>query len=262
MLSEATGLPNAHTLLAQLRHLYATYAIAGDGPPDTFDAGQIPREFLPPEKDMTVLRTAIEDEALGRQFRICREIVGDLASCLTTEEFLRELSTLPRSQDEEFDDPASGVFWFGLTASLNARHDGAPVIPFDRQVDLPLPMKVRLTVQGSFVLRLYITLVYMREGRLNDLIAAGANARLPCCGCVRKLLNCDYVRRIRNALAHGTFSPTIAGMAFRDDSGTIVATPGFLNQISTWLTLIQLQALASMGRTGPKICCGDAGLNC
>ncbi|MBN1511563.1 MAG: hypothetical protein JXB13_06070, partial [Phycisphaerae bacterium] len=115
---------------------------------------------------------------------------------------------------------------------------------------------------GSLVLRLYVALVYMREERLNDLIAAGANARLPCCGRVRKFLNCDYVRRIRNALGHGTFSPTTAGMAFRDDSGTIVATPGFLNQICTWLMLIQLQALASTGRTGPKTPCGDAGLNC
>ena len=245
---EATGLPNADTVLAQLRHFYATYGIAGEGPPDTFDTDQLPLEFLPPEEDLSVLRTAIEDEALARQFRICREIVEDLASRLTTEELLRELSTLPQSQDEEFDDLASGVFWFSLAASLDARRDGAPVTPFDEQVDLPLPVKVRLTVQGSLVLRLYMALVYMREGRLNDLITAGAKEKLPCCGRVRKFLNCDYVRRIRNALGHGTFSSTIAGMAFRDDRGTIVATPGFLNQVSTWLMLIQLQALAAMGR--------------
>ena len=258
----ATVLLNMHTALAEVRHFYATYGIAGEGPPDGFDADKLHAEFLPREDDLKVQRTAIEDKALGRQFRIYREIVEDLASRLTTEELLRELSTLPRSQDEEFDELASGVFWFSLAASLDARHDGAPVTAFDRQVDLPLPMKVRLTVQGSLVLRLYMAFVYMREGRLNDLITAGANARLPCCGRVRKFLNCDYVRRIRNALGHGTFSSTIAGMAFRDESGAIVVTPGFLNQISTWLMMIQLQALAAMARTGPKVSSGDAGLDC
>jgi hypothetical protein len=231
-----------------LRHFYATYGIAGEGPPDDFDADKLPAELLPRDKDLKVLEAAVEDQALARQFRVCREIVEDLASRLTTEELLRELSKLPQSQDEEFRDLADGVFWFSLAASLDTRHDGLPVMPLKVQLNLPLPVKVRLTVQGSLVLRLYIALVYMREGRLNDVITAGANAKLPCCGRVRKLLNCDYVRRIRNSLGHGTFSSTIAGMAFRDDNGTIVASPGFLNQLGTLLMLIQLQAVAAMGR--------------
>ncbi|MGB7583512.1 MAG: hypothetical protein WBM11_01610 [Terriglobales bacterium] len=105
-----------------------------------------------------------------------------------------------------------------------------------------------MTVHGSLVLRLYIALVYMREGTLNDLIAASARAGGPCSGRVRKLLNSDYVRRIRNALSHGSFYACIAGIVFRDDGKVIVATPGFLGWLSTWLTLIQLQALAASCR--------------
>lgn len=248
---EATGLPNARTpghAIAQLRRYYATYGVAGEGPPDDFDAAQLPTALCPPQDDLDLLQRAVDDEVLRRQFRVCREIVEDLANRLTTEELLRELSTLPQSPNESFDELVDGVFWFSLAASLDSRRNGYPVTPFDEQLDLPLPVKVRLTVQGSLVLRLYMALVYMREGRLNDLIAAGTKARMPCCGRVSKLLTCDYVRRIRNALGHGTFSSTIAGMAFRDDNGTIVASPGFLNQLSTWLMLIQLQAVAAMGR--------------
>ena len=247
---EATGLPNVeHTkeTIGLLRRFYATYGVEDEGPPDGFDASQLPPDLFPPQGDMKLLRAALADQTLGRQFRVCREIVEDLANRLTTEELLGELSTLTKGQDERFSDLADGVFWFSLAASLDDRRDEFPVTPFDGRIDLPLPVKVRLTVQGSLVLRLYMALVYMREGRLSDLIAAGVRARLPCCGRVSKLLNCDYVRRIRNALGHGTFSSTIAGMAFRDDNGTIVATPGFLNLLCTWLMLIQLQALAAMG---------------
>lgn len=248
---EATGLPNACApthAFAVLRRFYATYGVAGEGPSGEFDAARIPAALHPSQEDVELLQAAIDDEVLGRQFRVCLEIAEDLANRLTTEELLRELSTLPRSPNESFAELVDGVFWFSLAASLDSRRNGYPVTPFDGQLDLPLPVKVRLTVQGSLVLRLYMALVYMREGRLKDLIAAGTRAKLPCCGRVSKLLNCDYVRRIRNALGHGTFSSTIAGMAFRDDKGTIVASPGFLNQLSTWLMLIQLQAVAAMGR--------------
>lgn len=239
---------HAKQAIGLLQRFYAAYGVEDEGPPDGFDASQLPPDLFPPQSDMKLLQVALADETLGRQFRICREIVDDLANRLTTEELLRELSSLPRCHDDSIDDLANGVFWFSLAASLDKRRDRIPVTHFDSQLDLPFPVKVRLTVQGSLVLRLYIALVYMREGRLSDLIAAGAKAKLSCCGRVSKLLNCDYVRRIRNALSHGAFSSTIAGMAFRDDNGTIVASPGFLNQLSTWLMLIQLQTLSAMGR--------------
>ena len=146
---------------------------------------------------------------------------------------------------------SNGVFWFSLASSLDKRKHGLPTTPFDKHMDLPLPLKIRLTVEGTLVFRLYIALVYMREGLLSDLITQGARAGKPCCGRVNKLLNSDYVRRIRNALSHGSFSSCIAGIAFRDDNGTIVATPGFLNRLCTWLMLIQLQSLASVCHTAP-----------
>jgi len=104
-----------------------------------------------------------------------------------------------------------------------------------------------MSIAGSLVLRLYVALVYMREGVLNDLVNQGARSRRPCCVVVRSLLNCESVRRLRNALAHGTFSSCVAGLAFRDSRGRVPATPGFLSLLSTQLMLVQLQAVAACG---------------
>lgn len=231
-----------------LRKFYAVYGIADEGPPPNVNITELlPDTSVAPE-DLALLSTAIDDQALRRQFGICREILEDLANRLTSEELLRELSTIPVS-NRDFEELSSGVLWFNLANSLDRRENGNPTTPFDEQIHLPLPVKIRMTVQGSLVLRLYLSLVYMREGVMANLIAQGAEARKPCCGRVQKLLNCDYVRRIRNALSHGSFSSSIAGIVFRDDNYVILATPGFLNWLCTWLMLIQLQVLSAGSRS-------------
>jgi hypothetical protein len=232
-----------------LRRFYSTYGVADEGPSEGFDAGVLPANLIVPVQDINDLHAVLDDLEVRRQFGVCREILDDLTSRLTSEELLRELTTSPAARFDDFDDLANGVFWFSLAASLDQRRNGLPRTPFDAAMDLPLPVRVRITMVGSLVLRLYLALVYMREGPLSSLIAQGAAARKPCCGRIRKLLNADYVRRIRNALSHGTFSMSIAGIAFRDDEGgVIVATPGFLKWLCEWLMIIQLQALAARSR--------------
>ncbi len=227
-----------------LRNFYAIYGEADEGPPPNINVAEMLGETKATEEDVALLQAAIDDEALRRQFGICREILKDVADRLASEELLRELSNV-HVCSRDFEELSSGVFWFALASSLDRRENGLPTTPFDNQIDLDVPVKVRMTIQGSLVLRLYVSLVYMREGVMTDLIAKGAKAGKPCCGRVRKLLYCDYVRRIRNALSHGSFSSTVAGISFRGDSGVILATPGFLNWLCTCLMLVQLHALAA-----------------
>jgi hypothetical protein len=228
-----------------LRAFYAMYGVRNEGPPSGVNVTEMIGGAAVSVQDAQLLKDALDNASVRRQFIVCREIVEDLAARLSGDELLRELSGLDRPSDREFEQLSSGVFWFSLAASLDQRKNGLPKTPFDAQIDLPLQVRVRLTVEGSLVMRLYIALVYMREGALGNLIAKGCLARGPCCGRVNKLLNSDYVRRVRNALSHGTFSATIAGIAFQDDDGVIVATPGFLDWLCTWLMLIQLQAVAA-----------------
>jgi hypothetical protein len=231
-----------------LRRFYAEYGVPKEGPPLGLDVSQLLGSMPIPDADLDILRRALNDDTARRQFRDCRAVLDELASRLTGEELLAELLGLPLPAEQGVRQLSSGVFWFALASSLDSRKDGAPVPPFHAGVDLPLPLRVQMTVHGSLVLRLYIALVYMREGALNDLITESARAGGPCSGRVRKLLNSDYVRRIRNALSHGSFYACLVGIVFRDDHGVIVATPGFLSWLSTWLMLIQLQALSASCR--------------
>ena len=188
-------------------------------------------------------------ERSRRDFLACRRILEDLANRVTGDELLREISSVPPPSNAEFEELSNGVLWFSLAASLDRRVGGMPKLaPEFEALNLHFSMKVNMTVVGSLVLRLYLALVYMREGALNDLIRRGVRAHKPCCAQVQKLLNADYVRRIRNPLSHGTFSSSIAGLAFQDDHGILVATPGFLSSFCIWLNLIQLQALAACSR--------------
>lgn len=228
-----------------LRQFYAAYGVEDEGPSHEFDLAVLPSELSIPSGDFNILKAVLGDATVRKQFGICREILEDLATRLTSEELLRELSGLSATQEGSQDDLANGIFWFSLAASLDQRQEGLPTTPLDGQVDLPLPLKIRMTIAGSLVLRLYLALVYMREGPLANLIERGAKTGMPCCGRVRKLLKADYVRRLRNSLSHGSFSMCVAGVAFRDDNGVIVATPEFLSGLCTCLMLIQLQALAA-----------------
>lgn len=229
-----------------LRDFYSAYGIPNEGPPSSLNVGK----FLGPvpQFELDILRNALNDQKAHRQFVACSSILKALSTQLENEELLREISGIPLECDQAFEQLTSGIFWFTLASSLDMRKDGVPSTPFDEEIDVPIALRVQMTVQGSLVLRLYIALVYMREGVLSDLIAQSSRLGGQCSTQVRKLLNSDYVRRIRNALSHSSFFSCIAGLVFRDDNGEIVGTPGFLSWLSTTLMLIQNQSLQACSK--------------
>jgi len=247
-----TDMPRSNDNVGDLlREFYGVFGMPEEGPPPGFDVTAMVGAGVP-QAELDVLHAALRDDVGRRQLRDCRATLEDLATRLTGEELLQELSGIALPPGHGFEQLSSGVFWFALVASLDSRERGLPVTPLDDKIDLPLSVKVQMVVHGSLVLRLYVALVYMREGVLADLISKSSRAGGQCSARVKKFLNSDYVRRIRNALSHGSFSTCVAGIVFRDDHGAFVATPGFLNWLCTWLMLIQLQALAA-GAGGPHV---------
>lgn len=230
-----------------LRNFYGKFGMPGEGPRSDDNVSMMLSRDEIAEAELTIIREALRDEIAFRQFSVCRSLVEHLATRLTGEELLRELAGI-KVPKEGFEQLSSGLFWFALASSLDSRQGGLPQTPFDDTLRLPMPIKIQMVVHGSLVLRLYVALVYMREGTLSDLIRVSAKGGGACSGKVAKFLNSDYIRRIRNSLSHGSFSSSIAGIVFRDDHGAIIATPGFLNWLCTWLTVIQLQALAASAR--------------
>ncbi|MCK5173002.1 MAG: hypothetical protein KAR47_06395 [Planctomycetes bacterium] len=235
-----------------LRNFYAVFGMPDEGPSEEFDVTALISAGHVPERELQLLDSALDNQELRTDFTKCHGILESLAIRLTTEELLQELSELSPIQDCEFDQLHNGVQWFSLAASLDQRHNGLPVTPFDNDVELSLPEKIQMAVAGSLVFRLYIALCYMREGVLYNMISQGAHDCKPCCSQVKKLLNSDYIRHLRNALSHSSFSSCIVGLVFRDEDYTIVATSGFLEWLCTWLMLIQLQSLAAVANDVDK----------
>ena len=227
-----------------LREYYMTYGMPGEGSPQDFNVTAL-LGTQGARNDIKLLQIAINDQALRRKFSSCQRVLRELALCLDSEDLLHEVLNSVSLSKQELYDLQVGQALFIMADSLNQRQDGLPSItPFDG-VDIPIPFKIGLVIQGSLILRLYVALVYMREGIVNDLINKTSRAGNPCAKRSMKLLNSDSVRHIRNSLSHGTFSTAIAGIAFRDENVVVFAIPGFMNWLCALLNLIHVRVLSA-----------------
>ncbi|MEW6555065.1 MAG: hypothetical protein AB1384_12360 [Actinomycetota bacterium] len=228
-----------------LRDFYGTFGRPGEGPPKQFNVGKHLKDMPVDKAELDLLVTALDDRRLRSEFANCSLILEDLFARLTSEEVLREFSGIAISH-RDFQQLLGGVLWFNLAKGIDRRDaSGMPTTPFEDALEMPNSVKFTMIVEGSLVLRLYVALVFMREGILNELIKQGIDSGSHCCGQIRALLNSDYVRHIRNALSHGTFSAGIAGLVFIDKKYMVVATPGFLEYLGDCLMMIQLHALTA-----------------
>ena len=103
-----------------LRDFYAMFGMPDEGPPSDVNITELFPDAIVASEDLKIFRTAIDDQTLRRQFGICREILEDLASRLTSKDLLRELSTIPTT-NHDIEELSSGVFWFALASSPPGR---------------------------------------------------------------------------------------------------------------------------------------------
>lgn len=230
-----------------LREFYKVFGMPGEGPPDDLDLAVFESVFPVEEGDRYDLQRSLGDDGLRRIHRECSETVESLLTAMSGDALLVELSEGARLTSGQFDRLTAGSLWYSLVSSLDKRDPGGlPALapPFSG-LEMPFRARFQMTVFGSLVLKLYVTLVFIREGDLAKLTAEAARARKPVSGRLQKLLRSDYVRYIRNSLAHGTFEQVIVGIRFSDGDKIVTATPGFLDHLSTCLSVAQLQAAAA-----------------
>jgi len=231
-----------------LRRFYGTYGRPKEGPPDGINVAELMPASDAIRQDSELLRLFLASETAQRDFVHCRELLEQIATALAdSTSFLKELQNLNLQSEVDLEHLTNGVFWFTLASQL---HPDAGVKSDDISLSekIPEPFRRSLQIQGALVFKLYIGLVYMREGVLRDILSAGSAARMPTLILCNKLLNCHYVRHLRNALSHADFSPCMAGIVFRDNGYLCIASPGFLDWLCIWLFTLYHSCVCVLGK--------------
>ncbi len=228
-----------------LRKFYNRFGMENEGPPDNVNVSA----FLPSidfSDQIKLIDRICEDQRVFEKFDECRKLIDNLADSLKDDSFMNEINEsivdIEKSDSEHL---TNGIFWQYLASVLDPKISKKLDIniPFD---PLPSINQEFLKTQGSLIFRLYIGLVYMKEGPIINILKRSQRNGNPISQNAYRLITCDYVRHIRNALSHSTFKSTTFGIYFKDEyKGELkcetVASPEFLNSITTWIMLINLQ---------------------
>ena len=199
-----------------------------------------PQEIHDPflRTQMQKLSAAIKNEQLHKQYTKCNELLESVMDTMTSDALIRELSNIDQSSDDAAE-RMTRCAWFERAASLS---------PSNQQIvnSSGLAMlEISASWQASIIFRLYTALVLMREGHLIDLLRKSEARGGRASSMARKFLTCDYMRIIRNSLAHGSINIHLCGFEFRDDRLSIMATRRFLDRLCIGVMLIQTQSVVS-----------------
>ncbi|WP_128755368.1 hypothetical protein [Aquimarina sediminis] len=228
-----------------LRKFYNRFGMENEGPSNSINVSSL----LPSidfSDEIKLIDKICNDQTVFGKFKECRMLINDVADSLQDESFMNEINnTIIDVKNDDYEHLTNGIFWQYLASVLDPKvSEKLDInIPFN---PLPSIHQELLKTQGSLIFRLYIGLVYMKEGPIINILKRSQRNKNPISQKVYKLMKCDYVRHIRNALSHSTFKSTSFGIYFKDeDKGIlkceIVASPKFLDSLTTWIMLINYQ---------------------
>lgn len=188
------------------------------------------------ENDLAILQKLLKDDKAKREFKRCDELINNIANELKDEpKLMRELGQIKDKIKIDIDTISNGIMWYQQTMEMNPRYNNNVIVP-----NIPGVEKTFIVgnkTQGALTIQLYISLVYMRNTHVQEILRIGKKNRCKVIAIYHKLMNSDYFRKIRNSLAHGTFKINIAGIYFydKDEKYKIVAVLEFLEKINIWM---------------------------
>jgi hypothetical protein len=196
------------------------------------------------DKDIMIIKQALQGQSIKDldDFKCKLEIVIISMQDAT---FIAEWNTQKIVEDQFMEKCSNSITWHLLLKKIN------PLINPGIIKSLPInnntyKLAFRQALYCSVILQLYVALVYNRE-ILNRVMKVSPDNSTSVNN-LRELLSCNYLRHMRNSLAHGSFSIFAGGICFIDkdkkgEEHKVMATPSFLEYISSWLNLIILQAM-------------------
>ena len=221
-----------------LPRFYSLYGRPQESPPEDLNVTDIIPRFDQAQSDIKLLQRICNDTKAYREFVKCRDLVEAIAVRLSeSSNFAEELQKVLTEIDINENHLTNGIFWYTLAHSLTPSSKQSPaelLLP----KEIPLPFRHMLQQQGSLIFRLYISLVYMKESVIHDILQNGNSSKMPTLILCRQLLNCDYIRHLRNALSHADFDTNVGGIVFSDNRVWYGATLGFLDWLCMWVFTI------------------------
>lgn len=232
-----------------LRKYYGIFGLDNEGPPQGVNVGILFQD-INFDSELHLIERICNNSEIIRKHNKCYELLENIANSLTDASFLNEINdSISEVTNSEREHLTNGVFWHYLASVLDPKLEKELKYEIPFPDDLPLYHRYMLKIQGSLIFRLYISLVYMKQGPLLNILNETSKNRKPISQLALKLIRCDYVRHIRNSISHSTFESTSFGILFKDeDKFEVVATPEFLNKLATWVFLINYQCSTVIDR--------------
>jgi hypothetical protein len=225
-----------------LRKYYKMFGMKNEGPPQDLNV----TELFPSmgfQGDIKLIEKICNDSEAIKKFRECFDLIEFIANSISGSNFINEINdTNIQFTKSESKHLSNGIFWHYLASVLNPKVGEKLEVEIPFPSELPVLNQTLLKTQGSLIFRLYMALVYMKEGPIIKILNQSAKNRKPISNKAKKLIQCDYIRHLRNSLAHSTFESTSFGIYFNDyNKFETVASPEFLDSLTTWIMLINLQ---------------------
>jgi hypothetical protein len=177
------------------------------------------------------------------EFRKFVDILDNMTGSMLGFEFLLEWDGININEQNFLEKASNSITWFTLLDDIDPTKSNILERFSEKTTDKKFyTLLFRQALYGSCILKLYIGLIYNRE-ILSRIIKGDRGERGKSINYLDDLLNCDYLRHIRNSLAHGTFDIFTGGIIFFDRNEQVFATPTLLTHLSNWLNIIMLQAM-------------------
>lgn len=224
------------SLTSAFKDYYLFYGIKDEGP---YVEIQLDKILSNSSEDLLLLDKLLCSNESKKDFTKCKVLIDEISNGLSNRGLLiEELQQIKNNIHFDIDGISNGIIWFQQAQELSATHNESDIEKIAKDIKINSAIVKGSKIQGSLILQLYIALVYMREGPISQILKIGSDNRCKTMNLYKKLLNCDYIRHIRNSLSHGSFKINIAGVNFKDEEYEIVATPGFLDSICIWIFVL------------------------
>lgn len=236
------------TIGDSLKKYYKIFGMENEGPPENLNVSEI-LPYAINSYEITLIDKICSNTKTIEQHNECKKLIEELANSLDGYDFMNEIyDSITQPTDSEREHMTNGVFWHYLASILDPKLEKEIGFEIPIPGELPQMYKKLLKVQGSLIFRLYMTIVYMKDGPLNKIISHKENEHKPIFKTCKNLTGCEYVRHLRNALSHSTFESTKFGIHFRDRKFETIASPEFLTSLTTWIYILNFQCLTAIDR--------------